>query len=105
MAGGLLPALAIDGTPVSGTFTGVESKVVIPNNGEGNKPRFIHVACTTDCYILTVLAAGPDVAAAAGLLLKASGGGLILNTSGATNISVIQESAGGSITLTPLANQ
>jgi len=96
-----LQALQVNATGATRAIGAATGNLAIPNNASGQKARFVRVYCTSAAYIAqgtsVVTATTTDMPVDAG-----SAGSVILNCNGATHVACLQQSAAGTMTLTPL---
>jgi hypothetical protein len=80
-------------------FGAASASVAIPNTLSGTKPKYVRLVSTGACYV-KLGAAG--VTAAAGDLMVQPADSVVVAVSGCTNIAALQQSAGGTLQISPL---
>lgn len=92
-------ALDVGATGINITTSGTSASGTIPNAADGNKPKYCYVCTTAACRIRW--GKGAQTAVATDLYLPADEP-MVIKTVGADTIAAIQQSAAGSLTVTPL---
>lgn len=80
-------------------FGAASANVAIPNTSSGTKPKYVRLIATGACYV-KIGAAG--VAAVAGDLMVQPADSVVVAVSGATFIAALQQSAAGTLQISPL---
>lgn len=96
-SGGFIVATTTGVTVTSGSSS---ASVAIPNAADGNKPRFIRVASTGECYIKVGVS---GVAATTGdIMVQPADAVLLAIPSGITHLAYIQGTNSAKVNITPL---
>lgn len=93
-------SILVDGVTVT---TGVASvAILIPNAANGQKPRYVRIAATTESYVAMALS---TVVATINSMLVQPADCVLLAVGGATHIAYIQGATVGKVNITPLEDQ
>jgi hypothetical protein len=94
--------LTITVTGVNISYTGTSASAAIPVASDGNRPRYIRIASTNQCYVKLGTS---GVTAAAGDIMVQPADSVILHVPmGITHIAAIQEASAGKANIVPLEN-
>lgn len=94
--------LSVYATGVNVTTGATSASVAIPNASDGNKPRFVRIAATTESYVKL----GPvGVTATTGdLLVQPADSVVLMVAANVTNVAYIQGTSTGKVSIVPLEN-
>jgi hypothetical protein len=80
-------------------FGAASARVGIPNTASGTKPKYVRLVSTGACYVKL---GDATVVAAAGDLMVQPADSVVVAVSGCTSVAAIQQSAGGTLQISPL---
>lgn len=95
--GGFLVVTATGATVTTGASSG---QVTIPPASDGNKPRYIRVAATTESYVKLGIAG--VTATTNDLLIQPADSAIIQVPNGITTLAYIQGTSSGKVNIVPL---